>query len=79
MFLLQYVYHSTEPYSKTTIFNLKYFMVINVLPFNRNFNQSYTIFNRGVIPSHYKYICNLALYHPEDGHMNCRNMSVVIT
>lgn len=45
MYLLQYVYHSTQPYSKTTTFNL----VIIVLPFNRNFSQNYTIFNRHII------------------------------
>jgi len=43
MYLVQYVHHSTQPYSKATILNLKYFIVITVLPFNRNFNQNYTI------------------------------------
>ena len=32
-----------------------------VLPFNRNFNQNYTIFMCGLVLKHYKYICILAL------------------
>jgi hypothetical protein len=46
---------------QTTILNFWNFILVTVLPFNRNFNKKYLNFNCGVIPTHCKYVCILAL------------------
>jgi hypothetical protein len=73
MYLLCRSVHRTT--LQTTIFNLWYFIFIAVLPFNHNFKQNMTL-TAEWSTTMWMYLCSCT-YHPEDGHINSRNMSRV--